>query len=243
MAAKDYITDYLDRLQVNKVFTADLFVTDTFSRNTVRVALDRLVASGKIRKLDRGRYYKPKQTMFGEMEPEIEQVVGDLVEDKNHKLIGYLTGTIVFAQLGLTTQISSQIQLGVRKYRRAVRRGSYVVTFIEQPNPITKESIELLRLLDALRFVRDIPATTPNEAVERMLYLIGRLSEQKQKRLVALALKYPPYVRALLGAIMEKNGADEVLVGRLRKSLNELTTYRLHISEEVLPTIGRWRIK
>lgn len=228
---------------MNKVFTADLFVTDTFSRNTVRVALDRLVASGKIRKLDRGRYYKPKQTMFGEMEPEIEQVVGDLVEDKNHKLIGYLTGTIVFAQLGLTTQISSQIQLGVRKYRRAVRRGSYVVTFIEQPNPITKESIELLRLLDALRFVRDIPATTPNEAVERMLYLIGRLSEQKQKRLVALALKYPPYVRALLGAIMEKNRADEVLVGRLWKSLNELTTYRLHIAEEVLPTIGRWRIK
>jgi hypothetical protein len=242
MSALGKVTYIVNRLQVNKVFTVDDFITETLPRNNVRVALDTLVAAGKIRKLDRGRYYKPQETIFGEMEPDIEQVLSDLVYDKNRKLIGYLTGDVVFAQLGLTTQITTQILIGVKKYRRSVKRGRYTVTFVEQPNPIKKEDIELFRLLDALRFIKDIPATTPEEAVERMLFLAGRLSEQKQKRLVDLALNYKPYVRALLGAIMEKNQADEVLVTKLRKSLNGLTTYKLHISEEIIPA-AKWNIK
>ena len=236
------ITNVIKRLQVNRVFSADIFVTDTQSRAAVRMALGRLVAMGKIRKLDRGRYYKPQETILGEMVPSIEDVLSDLVFDKNHKIIGYLTGTIVFAQLGLTTQITTQIQIGVKKYRRSAKRGRYTVTFVEQPNPIKKKDIELFRLLDALRFIKDIPATTPEEAIERMLFLVGRQSEQKQKRLVDLALNYKPYVRALLGAIMEKNQANEALVTKLRKSLNDSTIFRLHISEEIIPA-AKWNIK
>ena len=236
------ITDVIKRLQVNKIFTADAFITDTQSRAAVRMALGRLVAAGKIRKLDRGRYYRPKETVLGEMEPDIEEVLSDLVYDKNRKLIGYLTGTIVFAQLGLTTQITTQIQVGVKKYRRAAHRGRYTVTFVEQPNPIKKEDIELFRLLDALRFIKDIPGTIPEEAVERMLFLIGRLDEKKQKRLVDLALNYKPYVRALLGAIMEKNQADEALVTKLRKSLNDSTIFWFNISEDIIPATN-WNIK
>lgn len=242
MSALEKVTYGVNRMQVNKVFTADSFITDALPRNNVRVALDTLVAAGKLRKLDRGRYYRPKETILGEMEPDIEEVLSDLVYNKNHKIIGYLTGTIVFAQLGLTTQITTQIQIGVKKYRRSARRGRYTVTFVEQPNPIKKEDVELFRLLDAIRFIKDIPATTPEEAIERMLFLVGRLSEQKQKRLVTLALNYKPYVRALLGAIMEKNLADETLVTKLRKSLNDSTIFRFHISENIVPA-AKWNIK
>lgn len=242
MSVLERVTYGVNRLRVNTVFTAENFIADTLPRNNVRVALDTLVASGKIRKLDMGRYYKPKETILGEMEPDIEQVLSDLVVDKNRKTIGYLTGTIVFAQMGLTTQITTQIQIGVKKYRRSVRRGRYTVTFVEQPNPINKKDIELFRLLDALRFIKDIPAASPDEVVERMLFLVGRLSEQKQKRLVDLALNYKPIVRALLGAIMEKNQADEALVKKLRKSLNDSTIFRLHISEEIIPA-AKWNIK
>ena len=41
---------------------------------------------------------------------------------------------------------------------------------------------------------------------------------------------------------MEKNQADEVLVTKLRKSLNDSTIFRLHISEEVIPA-AKWNIK
>lgn len=242
MSVLEKVTYIINRMHVNNVFAVDSIISDALPRNNVRVALETLVVSGKIRKLGRGRYYKPQETILGEMEPDIEQVLRDLVYDKNRKLIGYLTGTIVFAQLGLTTQITTQIQIGVKKYRRAAHRGRYTVTFVEQPNPIKKEDIELFRLLDSLRFIKDIPATTPEEAIERMLFLVGRLSEQKQKRLVDLALNYKPHVRALLGAIMEKNKADEALVTKLRKSLNDSTIFRFNISEEIIPTTN-WNIK
>lgn len=239
---KSHIIEHIQSQKPGWVFTAFSFATDGISVDAARMALERMVAEGTIRKLDKGRYYRPEQTMFGEIEPEIEQVVGDLVEDKNHKLIGYLTGTIVFAQLGLTTQISSQIQLGVRKYRRAITRGRYTVSFVLQHNMITKENIPLLQLLDAMRFFRDIPATTPNEAVERLIYLVRRLSAEQKRELVELSMQYTPYVRALLGAIMEHQGLNAELEP-LRASLNAMTEYKLRISEEVLPTIGKWNIK
>ena len=239
---KKQILDYINSQEPNVVFTAFSVVKDDISPDAARMALERMAAKGIIRKLDKGRYYRPKQTMFGEIGPDIEQVVGDLVMDKNHQPIGYLTGMIMFAQMGLTTQISSWIELGVRKYRRRIKRGRYTVSFILQPNPITMENIELLQLLDAIRFCREISGTDTEEAVERLIFLVGKLSNEQKSQITELALPYAPYVRALLGAIMEHLGFKKGLQ-TLRSSLNPMTRYRLYISEEILPTRSNWNIR
>ncbi len=240
---KSYITNYINRLKPNKVFTANTFVTESISSDAARMALERMVSEGKIRKLGKGRYYKPEQSMFGEIAPSVEQVITDLIESKTHQPIGYLTGTIAFNQLGLTTQVSSQIQIGVRKYRRTLKRGQYSISFILQPNAITRDNIYLLRLLDALRFFREIPATTPNEVVSRMVFLIGKLQPEQQQRMIGLALRYSPYVRALLGAILENIGMSEEQTKVLKDSLNAQTRYKLMITQETLPTISNWNIR
>ena len=240
---KSYITNYINRLKPNKVFSAHTFVTDTISADAARMALERMVSEGKIRKLGKGRYYKPEQSMFGEIAPSVEQVITDLVESKTHQPIGYLTGTMAFNQLGLTTQVSSQIQIGVRKYRRTIKRGQYSIDFILQPNAITRDNIYLLRLLDALRFFRDIPATTPNEAISRMIFLIGKLQPEQQQRMIGLALRYSPYVRALLGAILESIGTADEQLKPLKASLNAQTRYKLNISKNILPTSTNWNIR
>jgi len=69
-----------------------------------------MVAAGKIRCLSKGRFYKPRITQFGELQPDTYQIVKDLIE-KNGKTIGYLTGYSAFNQLGLTTQVPSVPQL------------------------------------------------------------------------------------------------------------------------------------
>ncbi len=240
---KSYITNYINRLKPNKVFTANTFVTESISSDAARMALERMVSEGKIRKFGKGRYYKPEQSMFGEIAPSVEQVITDLIESKTHQPIGYLTGTIAFNQLGLTTQVSSQIQIGVRKYRRTLKRGQYSISFILQPNAITRDNIYLLRLLDALRFFREIPATTPNEVVSRMVFLIGKLQPEQQQRMIGLALRYSPYVRALLGAILENIGMSEEQTKVLKDSLNAQTRYKLMITQETLPTISNWNIR
>jgi len=88
--------------------------------------------------------------------------------------------------LGLTTQIPAALQIGTNKYRRAIKRGLYNISFIVQPNKITKKNVELLRILDAIRFIKEIPAATPDEACSRLISIISQLPETKIKMLANL---------------------------------------------------------
>lgn len=238
MVITKQLREILDAMPQGRVFTiADFNVPQEYQPALVK-ALSRLVTEGKIRKVSKGRYYKPKQTMFGTLKPPIMEVVKDFLE-RNGKLTGYITGTAAFAQMGLTTQITSAITIGTNKYRRPLKRGEYTVSFIVQPNVITEENIPLLRILDAIKLIREIPATSPDDCVQGIGRLLGALSNEDRKRLVDLAANYAPYVRALLGAILEHIGADTF---SLRDTLNGVTTYKLPVSAQVLPDKLTWNI-
>lgn len=223
------------------VFTSLDFEIEPQSQSAVVKALNRMAASGEITKLSKGKFYKPRKTQFGKLMPSAYQIAKDYIE-RDGKLIGYITGYSAYNAMGLTTQISSYIQIGTNKSRRAVKRGKYIISFILQQNTITKKNIEILRILDAIRFIREIPATTPNEACVRLKEIIKSLNEDQKEILVKCSLKYTNYVRALCGAILDDIGYDSNSLDNIRKSLNGLTNYYLPISESVLSTKQNWRI-
>jgi len=77
------------------VFTyRDLGLPPESSANVIR-KLNRMADSGVIQRLSKGRFYKPKQTMFGSLKPSQEEVVKDFLE-KDGQIIGYLTGNSIF---------------------------------------------------------------------------------------------------------------------------------------------------
>ena len=123
-----------------------------------------------------------------------------------------------------------------------MKREDYTISFVVQPNTITKKNIEILRILDAIRFIREIPATSPNDACLRLKEIIKPLDVEQKQLLVKCALKYTNYVRALCGAILEDIGCESDLLMILRKSLNGVTEYKLPITDDVLPTKRNWRI-
>ena len=108
----------------------------------------------------------------------------DLLEE-NGKITGYLTGYSIYNQLGLTTQVSNTVQIGKNQVRPNFKRERYTITFVKQKNIITKDNIPLLQVLDAIRYIKDF-------------------KDKEIKRLVRLALIYPPATRALLGALLEQ---------------------------------------
>ena len=171
----------------------------------------------------------------------LKQIVKDLIQ-KDGKLIGYVTGYSAFNDFALTTQVSAILEIGMRKEKRAIVRGIYRIRFIRQDNIITKENIPLLRLLDCLRFFKNIPDTTPDNACQRLIHLIGKLDEQEIIRIKKLALKYTPQTIALLGAILETNNPQED-TAMLSKKLNPITVYKLSISGTILPTQRKWNIQ
>ncbi len=241
MSTTSEINKKIDGLPVDYVFTASDFDVETQNKSAVVKALNRMEKSGKISKLSKGKFYKPRKTQFGDLKPSAYQIAKDYIE-RDGKLIGYITGYSAYNALGLTTQISSYIQIGTSKSRRSVKRGEYTISFISQQNAITKQNVEILRILDAVRFIREIPATTPNDACIRLKEIIRELNKVQKELLVKCVLKYTNYVRALCGAILEDVGCDNNLLDAIRKSLNGISEYKLPISETVLPTKDKWRI-
>jgi len=153
MKITDYISFTIDRFPKGYVFTYADFTTEVSQKEAVIKALNRMVAAGKIAKLSKGKYYKPENTPFGNLQPDQLQIVKDLLEE-NGKTIGYLTGYSIYNSLGLTTQLSNTIQIGKNVVRPAFKRGQYTISFIKQNNIITKENIPLLQILDAIRYIK-----------------------------------------------------------------------------------------
>lgn len=201
-------------------------------------ALNRLVYQGSLNKISKGKYYKPRKSIFGSLKPSPEEITKDFLE-KNGKLIGYITGNSAFASIGLTTQITSSIVIGTNDYRHPLMRGDYKVSFLLQRNPITTENIPLLRILDAIKLIKNIPASSPDTIISQLGKLIKSLSKKQQEELLVLAEGYTSYVRALLGAIMEHN---KINTGKLKSNLNGTTIHKISISSESLPNKQNWNI-
>lgn len=241
MKTTDYIKVTIDKLPKGYVFTYGDFITEVNKKEAVIKSLNRLAASGKIKKLSKGKFYKPEKTPFGTLQPSQKQIVKDLLE-KDGKLLGYITGLGIYNQLGFTTQVSNTIQIGRNEVRPALKRGMYKISFVKQKNTITKENIPLLQLLDVIRFIKKIPDTTIATSCKRLKVLFTDLNKESIGSLIRLSMKYPPSTRALLGALLEDMELDAGILVNLKQSLNPITTYSYSLSERDLPTIKNWNI-
>lgn len=241
MKITDYIKSKINRLSKGYVFTYNDFITEANKQEATIKALNRMVASGKIAKLAKGKYYKPEGTVFGNLQPNKYQVVKDLLESDG-KIIGYLTGYSIYNQLGLTTQVSNTIQIGKNEIRPSFKRERYTIAFIKQKNNITKDNISLLQLLDAIRSVKKIPDANIVSSCKRFIAILKEFSVNDKTTLVKLALKYPPVTRALLGALLDEIG-NKRITEALQESLNPITIYKLAGVNKVVSTTEKWNIR
>ena len=221
MKISEYIAFTIDRLPKGYVFTYADFTTEVNQKEAVIKALNRMVASGKIAKLSKGKYYKPENTPFGTLQPNQAQVVKDLLEE-NGKITGYLTGYSIYNQLGLTTQVSNTIQIGKNQVRPKFKRERYTISFIKQKNSITKENIPLLQVLDAIRYIKKIPDANIEASCKRFLAIIKNFTDKE--------------INTLLDKYIESQNCgkdiDSKYVLEYRKILPGKKVAKLYIAEE-----------
>lgn len=238
MVIRDSLMKKISALEEGVVITASDFDIPSEYRGALIKALNQLENAGILKKISKGRYYKPRQSTLGEIPPAESEVVKDFLV-REGRIIGYITGTRAFASLGLTTQISSDILVGSNVSRRPLTRRGCKVSFLLQPNPITKRDIPYFILLDVLRLIKRIPATTPDEIAPLLVSKLKTYNASELMRLTRLSFSYPPYVRALLGALLESLNQP---VSSLRASLNPITRYQLGVNPDALPTAPNWNI-
>lgn len=240
MKTTDYVSLKINKLPKGYVFTYVDFYSDEHHKEAVIKALNRMAASGKIAKLSKGKYYKPENSIFGLLQPIPSQVIKDLLIE-NGKITGYLTGYSIYNRLGLTTQVSNTIHIGKNQVRPRFKRDYYSIAFVKQKNTITKENIELLQILDAIRYIKKIPDASTGSSCKRFIAILKSIPENQIKTMMRLALKYSPATRALLGALIDQLNrgiSTEVLF----KSLNPITKYNLSGAANVLGTSEKWNI-
>ncbi len=238
MVLREEFRSYVNSLPEGVIVSATDFGMPREYRATLVKALNQYESLGVLRRASKGRYYKPRKSRFGEVKPSENEIVKEFLE-KDGNTIGYITGTRAFAGLALTTQVSPAIVIGTNVPRRPVMRGQYKISFLLQPNPLVKDDIPYYVILDALRLIKEIPATTPDESISQIMAWVKELPNEGKYRLVELSRVYSPSVRAQLGAILEYLG---YFATTLMDTLNPLSHYKIGITPDTLPTAKTWNI-
>lgn len=224
----------------------------TFGYNDLRIAkenyttaakaLERLQKEGLIKKVSKGVFYKPEQTVFGELMPDNSELLRPYLFE-NGKRVAYETGTSLYNRLGFTTQMAFRIKIASRGKRININSGSLKADAVKSYAEVNDNNYVILGLLDAFKDIKRIPDCSVDQAVRRVSAIVKELNEKQSEALLKYSLVYPPRVRALVGAVFENNSQSAKGLEKLKESLNPLTVIKLRLKETNLPTKSKWYIE
>lgn len=209
---------------------------------TAAKALERLQKKGAIKKISKGIFYKPEISIFGAMPPNYESILQNYLYEGD-KRTGYVTGYVLYNQLNLTTQMAFTTKIATNnRNRKKIEIGWLKTVSVKAYVEVTEENYQLLGILDALKDIKSIPDSSASNALKILMPKIKEFTKKDIENLIQYSLKYPPRVRALLGAIIQNIFSEEFDLTSLKKSLNPSTTFKLGIKNTDLQTIQNWNI-
>ncbi len=235
MSVAKLTRDFVENIEDAKLFTYDDI--PSANKTSVAIELSRLFKKGIIKKVSKGKFYKPKIRVFGEVAPNTNDKIKSYL--KLDEINSYETSTNSFRKLGLTTQVSNETVIATNKAYRKVKIDNINMKFIPRRVDVNDDEIYLLQILDAIKDINKIPATTPNDVVKYLKKIIKKESIENQNKLTSFALKYTPRTRAILGAIFKEIG-NKSCAYELKITLNPMTNYKLKLEEDVIKDRKYW---
>lgn len=182
--------------------------------------LSRLHRKGKLERLAKGIYYRPRTTAFGSSRPNPAML--RRVGAKGAKV--FPAGLSAANMLGFTTQNPAKAEIATTA-RTVPRLLLDEQTVVHTRRPAAWESLSEMdaAVLEFLRLGGE-PSELPNsDTIKRLIALLAE--DGRFARLVNVSTTEPPRVRAMLGALGEEMGADNKLLKTLRDSLNPLSRF------------------
>ena len=207
---KSDIQRQIELIPEGKIFTFKDLAFPLSKFANVAVVLSGLSKTNKLIRIEKGAYYKPKQSNLGLGYLPVYQ--DEQLNYLTNKLNGYLTGAYIYNKMSLTEQVSSVITIAVRYPVRAFRFEKLSIECVKAyvNIPDDSQTLRLMRILDAIKDYRNIPGTSPQAAYDRIFKLhISSLEYANLEKLVSLSKNYPPRVRKILSRMLhESNNRD-----------------------------------
>ncbi len=231
-----FIKDRVAEMPVAEVITYGSFGTLALKeRKAVAKALSRLVKSGEINALCRGKFYKPDKCQYGDLPLTEEEQLRSLLRG------GYISGDEAFNRIGITTQVPAEVVIAAPGSTYSIKIGPMRVRYIRSRVESIPEKTELMVILDALMQIKKIQDTSVKKVIAFVVDKIKNNSTTEINELTQLAMAYPPRVRALLGSLLENSGFNSQSE-ELMATLNPLSRYSLGV-KDVLPNYKKWGFK
>lgn len=125
MSVAETISNRIKHMRKGRPFAGSIFA-QVGTRSSVDKALSRLVQAGKLERVIRGIYMRPKESkIFGRVRPSPIQVVKALVRRRGEKL--QIHGAEAVRRLGISTQMQVQPVYYTSGSTREIRIGNAVV--------------------------------------------------------------------------------------------------------------------
>lgn len=140
------------------------------ARTATNVKLKRMADKGEIERLQKGMYCHVKQSIFGKVTPNIDEMMFKVLTERNGMKIGYETGAALLNRLGLTTLIPREIEVATNNYYVKLPEGCHIK--LRKPAAaITDDNWRYLQLIDAVREIQDahVDAEQPNQILRRFV--------------------------------------------------------------------------
>jgi len=241
MSIAKKIENKISLINEGETFTYQQLSIDKNEFQTAAKSIERLIKKGVIKRISPGIFFKPRQTVFGELLPNDEEILRSYLFS-NGKRIAYITGTYLYNKLGLSTQIPQIIKIASREKEIRVNKASIKTKPAKSYVDVTNKNYQYLEILDAIKDFNKIPDLNTENGIKVLLNILKKLKREDIDKVLKYSLKYPPRTRALLGALLEEIGIKDN-IDNLRDSLNPLSEYSFGIKKDVLPTVENWKIK
>ncbi|MDW5289162.1 DUF6088 family protein [Formosa sp. PL04] len=233
------IANQVEQFPLGKTFGyKDLDITRDEYVTAAKV-LERLQKKGVIKKVANGKFYKPENTVFGELKPSSTEILKPYLF-KDNKRVAYITGFALYNNMGLTTQVPSQYKIASRGRRISVQTGNIKATPAKSYVEVTDKNFKQLGFLDVIKDINKIPDLNSKSSVIILSNMLKEMSDIGLKEIITYALAYPPRVRAVLGALLEYLGKTNAIT-QLKNSLSPFSQYKTVISKE-LETAKNWNL-
>ena len=172
------------------------------AKAAVNVKLKRMCDHGDIRRLRKGEYCRVRQTVFGPVLPDIDQLMAARMTLKNGVRIGYESGASLFNRIGLTTLLPRVVEITTNDYGARLPEGCRIR--LKKPAAkITDDNWKYLQFIDAVRHIYSISVDA--EDPKQILRVLARKQELDPLTLIFTARKYdsPKTVLRLTDLFME----------------------------------------
>jgi hypothetical protein len=147
---------------------------DLAARDAVDKALQRLAASGELRRIDRGLYDKPTQNRLTGRQrvPDYRAVIRAIARRDKARFV--VDGMTAANELGLTTAVPAHIEVLVDARLRPIKLGNQEIRFKNAaPSRLYWANRPAMRVVQALHWLQDVLAHT--EERTRIAETLGRL--------------------------------------------------------------------